>query len=131
MHKALKEASLKPADVDYINAHGSSSQVSDIRETNAIKMVFNERAYKVPISSIKSMIGHPFAAAGSIQTAACLMAMHDNVVPPTINYKQPDPNCDLDYVPNEARSNRMRYALVNSLGMGGNNACLVMGNVNN
>jgi 3-oxoacyl-[acyl-carrier-protein] synthase II len=131
MHQAIREAGIKPADISYINAHGSSSQVADVRETNAIKMIFQDYAYRLPVSSIKSMIGHPFAAAGSLQMAACLMAINDGVVPPTINYEQPDPNCDLDYVPNQARDRKINYALINSLGMGGNNASMVLGNINN
>jgi len=131
MYQALNDAKLKPKDISHINAHGSSSQVADIRETNAIKMAFDDYAYKIPVGSIKSMIGHPFAAAGSLQLAASVMGMQDELVSPTINYDKPDPDCDLDYIPNEARSQKVRYDMINTLGMGGNNASMVLGNIAN
>jgi len=122
---ALKNAGLKPEDIDYINAHGSSSVLADRKETYAIKRVFNKHAYRMPISSIKSMIGHPFGAAGSVQLIACALAINDDFIPPTINYEIPDPECDLDYVPNEKRNYKVNNALINSFGIGGNNASLI------
>jgi len=126
MVSAMKNADIKPEDVDYICAHGTSSLISDARETTAIKMSLNGNSGRIPVSSIKSMTGHPLGAAGGLQVAACLMAFNDGVIAPTINYDEPDPVCDLDYVPNEARAGRVNVALVNSLGIGGNNAVLVL-----
>lgn len=122
---ALKDAELNPADVDYINAHGTSTEVNDRVETYAIKQAFGEEAYKTPVSSVKSMMGHLIAAAGSVEAITCLMTIRDGVLPPTINYRTPDPNCDLDYVPNEARQARVRRALSNSFGFGGQNVSLI------
>ncbi len=126
MQWALEDARVAPADVDYINAHGSSTPVSDPIETRAIKRVFGERAYDVPISSTKSMIGHPMGGAGAIEAAVCVCTIEENVIHPTINLVNPDPDCDLDYVPGSARAVQVRVALSNSFGLGGQNACLVL-----
>ena len=126
MRIALENASLLPEDVNYINAHGSSSLVTDRRETRAIKLAFGDYAYKLPISSIKSMIGQPLAATGSIQFITAALAIENNCLPPTINYEEPDPDCDLDYVPNQARVHEVRAAMVNSFGQGGNNISLIL-----
>lgn len=122
---ALKNAGITPESIDYVNAHGTSTVVNDRVETMAIKTVFGESNPKIPVSSIKSMMGHLIAAAGSVEAIACLMAIKDNVLPPTINYSEPDPECDLDYVPNEARQQEVRHALSNSFGFGGQNISLV------
>lgn len=126
MRIALDNAGLVPEDVNYINAHGSSSLVADKRETKAIKLAFGNYAYKIPISSIKSMIGQPLAATGSIQFITAALAIENNCLPPTINYEEPDPDCDLDYVPNQARAHEVRAAMVNSFGQGGNNISLIL-----
>lgn len=123
---ALRRANLVPEDIDYINAHGTATTVNDSIETLVIKRVFGEKAYQIPISSIKSMLGHLIAAAGATELIACLLAIRDCVVPPTINYEEPDPNCDLDYVPNQARELKVDVALSNSFGFGGQNICLVV-----
>jgi len=126
MTLAIKDAGMTPGDVDYINAHGTSTQLNDKVETLAIKMALGEEiARKVMISSTKSMTGHLLGAAGGIETAVCAMAIRDGVVPPTINYETPDPECDLDYVPNTARESKVSVCLNNSLGFGGHNACLL------
>jgi 3-oxoacyl-(acyl-carrier-protein) synthase len=114
-------------DVDYINAHGPGTPLGDAAETQAIKALFGERAYKVPVSSTKSMIGHAMGGAGAIEALACTLTLRDNVIHPTINYETPDPECDLDYVPNVARSAQVNIALSNSFGLGGQNACLILG----
>lgn len=125
MTNALKDANLKPSEVDYINAHGTSTPLNDKVETLAIKKAFGEDvAKKVKISSTKSMTGHMLGAAGGVEAIACLLAIREGVIPPTINYKHPDPECDLDYVPNEAQRHKVRVTLSNSLGFGGHNACL-------
>jgi 3-oxoacyl-[acyl-carrier-protein] synthase II len=126
MRNALLDAGIEPAEVGYINAHGTSTPMGDKVETIAIKMVFGPHAKKVPISSTKSSTGHLLGAAGGVETAICALALHHGVLPPTINYETPDPECDLDYVPNEARRARVQYALSNSFGFGGTNACLVL-----
>ena len=126
LEMALHTAELDEGDIDYINAHGTSTDVNDRVETRAIKQVFGPRAYDIPVSSIKSMTGHLIAAAGSIELITCLMAIRDGVVPPTINYHDPDPDCDLDYVPNEARRHPVRHAISNSFGFGGQNISLVV-----
>ena len=127
MKMALRDAGRNPEDIDYINAHGTSTQVNDRVETLAIKETFGQQAYKIPISSTKSMTGHLIAAAGATELIICLMAMRENIVPPTINYETPDPNCDLDYVPNKAREKNVRTILTNSFGFGGQNIALVAG----
>ena len=122
---ALKDAGLNPEDVDYINAHGTGTTVNDRVESLAIKKSLGEAAYQVPVSSTKSMMGHLIAAAGATELIVCLMAMRDNVLPPTINYEHPDPECDLDYIPNEAREAECKVTLSNSFGFGGQNIALV------
>ena len=126
MKMALEDARISPETVDYINAHGTGTRMNDVTETRAIKNVFKERAYAIPVSSTKSMIGHLVAAAGAVEFAACVLAMEHRVIPPTINYEVPDPHCDLDYVPNEAREASLNTILSNSFGFGGQNACLVL-----
>ena len=123
---ALDDAGLAPTEIDYVNAHGTSTNVNDRVETMAIKGGFGDEAYRTPISSIKSMVGHLIAAAGSVEAITCILAMRDDVVPPTINYATPDPECDLDYVPNEAREIPVRRALSNSFGFGGQNVSLIL-----
>jgi 3-oxoacyl-[acyl-carrier-protein] synthase II len=126
MERALADAGLRPEEVDYINAHGTSTPFNDKLETLAIKRVFGEHAYRVPVSSTKSMTGHLLGAAGGLEAGILALALADGVVPPTINYQTPDPECDLDYVPNEARRMPIRCGLSNSFGFGGTNAALVM-----
>jgi len=123
---ALQDAGIKPEEVDYINAHGTSTSLNDSCETRAIKMVFGENAYRIPISSNKSMFGHIIAAAGAIEAVASVLTIMNGVIPPTINYETPDPECDLDYVPNVARQAEVNVCLSNSFGLGGNNCCLVI-----
>jgi 3-oxoacyl-[acyl-carrier-protein] synthase II len=125
MRNALKDAGIGPAQVDYINAHGTSTDVGDRVETVAIKRAFGEHAYKVAVSSTKSMMGHPLGGAGGIEAGIVALAIRDQVAPPTINYETPDPDCDLDYVPNHARPMKIEYALSNSFGFGGTNGCLI------
>jgi len=126
MVMALGHAKLNPDQVDYINAHGTSTPVGDKCETQAIKKVFGEHAKKLAVSSTKSMTGHLLGAAGAVETAACALAIRDGIVPPTINYENPDPDCDLDYVPNKARQMKVDVCLNNSLGFGGHNATIIV-----
>jgi len=126
MRTALQNAGAKIEDVNYINAHGTSTKLNDTCETKAIKMVFGEHAYKIPISSTKSMIGHSITAAGAIETVASVLIMNKGIIHPTINYETPDPECDLDYVPNVARPAQVNVCLNNSFGLGGENCCLVL-----
>jgi 3-oxoacyl-[acyl-carrier-protein] synthase II len=125
MKNALRDAEIEPEQVGYINAHGTSTPIGDKVETVAIKMVFGDHAKKLAVSSTKSSTGHLLGAAGGVESAICALALHHGVLPPTINYENPDPECDLDYVPNEARHERVEYALSNSFGFGGTNGCLV------
>ncbi len=122
---ALDDAGIRVEDVDYINAHGTSTPLNDVSETKAIKLVFGEQAYQTPISSTKSMIGHALGAAGALESIGCVQALRTGVIHPTINYETPDPECDLDHTPNVARRANVRYVLKNSFGFGGQNACLI------
>jgi len=126
LRKALEDAGVAPGEVDYINAHGTSTEYNDYFETLAIKRALGEAAYRVPISSTKSMTGHLLGAAGAVEAIICLLAMERGLIPPTINYEVPDPNCDLDYVPNAARPAQVDVAVSNSFGFGGHNAVLVL-----
>jgi 3-oxoacyl-[acyl-carrier-protein] synthase II len=125
MHLALQDARVEPSGVGYINAHGTSTPAGDLNETQAIKEVFGEHAYALPVSSTKSMTGHLLGAAGGIESVVTVLAIARGMLPPTINYETPDPDCDLDYVPNTARPAEVRYALTNSFGFGGTNATLL------
>jgi 3-oxoacyl-[acyl-carrier-protein] synthase II len=127
MSAALERAKVEPGRVGYINAHGTSTPQGDLAETKAIKTVFGEHAYELAISSTKSVLGHLFGAAGAVEAMMCVLAVHEGVLPPTINYRTPDPECDLDYVPNEARSVEVDVALSNAMGLGGHNACVLLG----
>lgn len=127
MRGALEDAGVTFDEVDYINAHGTSTPLGDVAETMAIKNLFGERAYEIPVSSTKSMIGHAFGGAGAIEAMACVQTIRSGIIHPTINLTTPDPSCDLDYVPNQARQADVRIALSNSFGLGGQNACLVLG----
>ena len=125
MHHAVKDAGVELNDVDYINAHGTSTPLNDALATTAIKGLFEERAYSIPVSSTKSMIGHSLGAAGALEAVPCIRSITDGVIHPTINYDFADPDCDLDYVPNEARRAQVRVVLSNAFGFGGQNACVV------
>lgn len=125
MKAALKDGGINPDEIDYINAHGTSTPLNDANETNAIKEVFKDRSYKIPVSSTKSMTGHLLGAAGAVEAAFTVKALDEGILPPTINYDNPDPECDLDYVPNEARKTPIKTALSNSFGFGGTNASLI------
>ena len=129
MSSALARAGVEPARVGYINAHGTSTPLGDAAETRAIKQVFGAHAYELAVSSTKSMTGHTFGAAGAIEAIMCVLALRDGVLPPTINYREPDPACDLDYVPNEARQTQVEVALSNAMGLGGHNGCVLFGRV--
>jgi 3-oxoacyl-[acyl-carrier-protein] synthase II len=126
MRAALANAEVSPHEVDYVNAHGTSTPYNDSAETLAIKTVFGDHAYQMAVSSIKSMVGHLFGAAGAIEALSTALTIHTGVIPPTINYRHPDPECDLDYVPNEARRTDVRVALSNSMGLGGHNGCVIL-----
>jgi 3-oxoacyl-[acyl-carrier-protein] synthase II len=126
MRWALENASIAPTQIDYINAHGTSTPLNDATETKAIKEVFGKHAYDLAVSSTKSMIGHSMGASGSLEAIACVLTILNGIIHPTINYTTPDPECDLDYVPNEARKQTVNYALSNSFGLGGQNACLIV-----
>jgi 3-oxoacyl-[acyl-carrier-protein] synthase II len=125
MRRALQKAGLKPEEVDYINAHGTSTPLNDAAETQAIKTVFGEHAYNLAISSTKSMIGHLLGAAGAVEAVATVKTIETGWIHPTINYEYPDPACDLDYVPNQARQKNVRVAMSNSFGFGGHNAIII------
>src|SRR6476469_5845007 len=127
MRHALERAGVEPERVGYINAHGTSTPLGDAAETRAIKKVFGEHAYQLAVSSTKSVTGHCFGAAGAIEAMMCVLAVHHGVLPPTINYRNPDPVCDLDYVPNESRKADVDVALSNAMGLGGHNACVLIG----
>jgi 3-oxoacyl-[acyl-carrier-protein] synthase II len=129
MRAALARARVNTTDVDYVNAHGTSTPLGDLAETNALKDVFSDHAYELAVSSTKSMTGHCFGAAGAIEAMMCVLAIHEGVIPPTINLRTPDPECDLDYVPNEAREARVDVALSNAMGLGGHNGCVLFGRV--
>ena len=126
MKNAIASAGLSPEDIDCINAHGTSTRLNDAAETKAIKIVFGERAYGIPVSSNKSMIGHLACAAGAVEAVAAVMTVREGIIPPTINYETPDPDCDLDYVPNKARKQPVNVCLSNSFGMGGQNTSLII-----
>ena len=126
---ALADAKLNPDQIDYVNAHGTSTQLGDEAETKALKIVFKDHAKKIAVSSTKSMIGHTLGASGGIELIACALSIKHGVVHPTINFHTPDPKCDLDYVPNSARQMKVRYAVSNSFGFGGHNCCLALGTV--
>jgi 3-oxoacyl-[acyl-carrier-protein] synthase II len=127
MRSALRRAGVEAERVGYINAHGTSTPLGDLAETRAIKGVFGDHSYRLAVSSTKSVMGHCFGAAGAIEAMMCVLAIHEGVLPPTINYEQPDPDCDLDYVPNEAREVEVDVALSNAMGLGGHNACVLIG----
>lgn len=126
MEIAIREAGIEPKEISYINAHGTSTPYNDKFETAAIKAVFGENAYKIPVSSTKSMVGHLLGAAGAVEAIVCIKALEEDFIPPTAGYETPDPECDLDYVPNIGRSEKVQYALSNSLGFGGHNATIIV-----
>jgi 3-oxoacyl-[acyl-carrier-protein] synthase II len=130
MQTALKDADLSLGDIGYINAHGTSTYLNDKSETAAIKTVFGEQAYKIPVSSTKSMTGHLLGAAGAIEALICVKILQDGMLPPTINYETPDPDCDLDYVPNQARAVKVQNIMSNSFGFGGHNASIIISQFN-
>jgi 3-oxoacyl-[acyl-carrier-protein] synthase II len=125
MQLTLDDAGLKPEDIDYINAHGTSTPMNDLSETMAMKTVFRDHIKKLPVSSTKSMTGHLLGASGGVEAIFSLLAIRDSIIPPTINYEEPDPECDLDYVPNVARKKEVRIVMSNSFGFGGTNATLI------
>jgi 3-oxoacyl-[acyl-carrier-protein] synthase II len=129
MRAALERAGVEPKRVGYINAHGTSTPLGDLAETKAIKDVFGEHAYDLAVSSTKSVMGHTFGAAGVVEAMMCVLAVRDGILPPTINLHRPDPKCDLDYVPNEARAADVEVALSNAMGLGGHNACVLIGRI--
>jgi len=125
MQLTLDDAGLKPEDIDYINAHGTSTPMNDLSETMAMKTVFRDHIKNLPVSSTKSMTGHLLGASGGVEAIFSLLAIRDSIIPPTINYEEPDPECDLDYVPNVARKKEVRIVMSNSFGFGGTNATLI------
>ncbi|MFN0070288.1 MAG: beta-ketoacyl-[acyl-carrier-protein] synthase II, partial [Chloroflexota bacterium] len=125
MRLALSKANITANDVDYINAHGTSTPFNDRAETQAIKTLFGQRAYQIPVSSTKSMTGHLLGAGAALEAIACVLAIRSAMIPPTINYSVPDPDCDLDYVPNMARAATLNYVLSNTFGFGGHNNSLI------
>jgi 3-oxoacyl-[acyl-carrier-protein] synthase II len=129
MRSALERSGVAPEQVGYVNAHGTSTPQGDLAETKAIKEVFGDHAYELAVSSTKSVTGHCFGAAGAIEAMMCVLAIHEGVIPPTANYVEPDPECDLDYVPNVARKARVDVALSNAMGLGGHNGCVLVGRV--
>src|SRR5215813_11057458 len=126
MTQALEQSDVKPEEISYISAHGTGTPTNDRLETLAVKRVFKQAAYSVPISSIKSMLGHTMGAASAIEAAVCALAIHYNRIPATINFQQPDPDCDLDYVPNSARDHNVQIAMNNAYAFGGNNASVIL-----
>jgi 3-oxoacyl-[acyl-carrier-protein] synthase II len=126
MERTLTDAGIRPSDIQYINAHGTSTIQNDISETVAIKSLFGRHAYDIPVSSIKSCIGHLIAGAGAVEAVITALTVKENLIPPTINYEYKDPHCDLDYVPNKMRAQRVDYALSNSFGFGGQNVCILI-----
>ena len=131
MKLAVRDAGIDPAEVGYINAHGTSTPLGDAAETSAIKSVFGEHAYKVSVSSTKSQLGHLLGASGGVELIFSILAIRDSLIPPTINYVTPDPTCDLDYTPNQARQRRVRVAMSNSFGFGGHNGSLIVSALRN
>jgi len=129
MREALATGGIEPEQLGYINAHGTSTPLGDAAETKAIKAAFGDHAYKLAVSSTKSMLGHCLGAAGALEAIACVLAIEHGILPPTINYENPDPECDLDYVPNKARKVDLSYALSNGMGLGGHNGCVLLGRV--
>jgi 3-oxoacyl-[acyl-carrier-protein] synthase II len=127
MERALRDSDLDPGDIDYISAHGTGTPANDAAETKAIKKLLGKRAYDVPVSSIKSMIGHAMGGASALEAVACVKSLMTGKIPPTMNYQHPDPECDLDYVPNHSRNHRSQVILSNSMAFGGNNCCLILG----
>ena len=125
MKVAMQRAGVAPTDVSYVNAHGTSTRLNDPTETHALKLAFGDHAHKLAISSTKSMVGHAITASGAIESVACVMTLHTGVIHPTIHYSTPDPECDLDYVPNTARRANVEVCLTNSFGLGGENCSLV------
>jgi 3-oxoacyl-[acyl-carrier-protein] synthase II len=126
MKSAVEDSGIDISDVDYINAHGTSTQFNDRSETKAIKKLFGEKAYNIPVSSIKSMTGHLLGAAGAVEFVTTVLTIFNGIIPPTINQEYPDPDCDLDYIPNKSRETEVKTALSNSFGFGGHNICLAI-----
>ena len=126
MNNALNEAGFKPSEIDYVNTHGTSTPLNDRHETKAIKAALGEDAYRIPLSSTKSMTGHLLGSGGALEACFCILAMENSIIPPTINLSEPDPDCDLDYTPNQARSKEINVTLSNSFGFGGHNSVLIL-----
>ena len=129
MRLALQDANLRTEEIGYINAHGTSTRLNDKSETAAVKTVFGEQAYNVPISSTKSMTGHLLGASGSLEAVVCSKVLNENLLPATINYETPDPECDLDYIPNTPRASKPMHVMSNSFGFGGHNATLILSRI--